>query len=142
MKFGKNDEMGGNDNAFGLIGKGVEVTGDILFSDGLRVEGRVAGSVVSESGTLIIEEAARVEARVDVGICVISGILEGNVNAKSRVEVRKTSQVRGDITTPVLLIEEGAIVNGAVGMGANQAGHVSEPIRSDDAEEQVRVKGA
>lgn len=142
MKFGKNDETG-NDNTFGLIGKGVEVSGDVLFNDGLRVEGRVAGSIVSESGTLIVEQAARIEARVDVGICVISGILEGNLSAKSRVEVHKTARVRGDITTPVLLVEEGAVVNGNVGMASQAVSNSAEPIRPGDAaEDQVRVKGA
>ena len=141
MKFTKNNE---NEDgpAFGLIGKGVEVTGDIIFDDGLRVAGRVAGSLVSESGTLIVEEAARVEARVDVGICVISGILQGEIRAKSRVEVRKTSRVRGDITTPVLLVEEGAVVNGTVGMGQETGSQLMDPIRQSETEEQVRVKGA
>lgn len=141
MKFGKNDETG-NDSAFGLIGKGVEVSGDIVFTEGLRIEGRVAGSIVSEGGTLIVEQAARIEARVDVGICVISGTIEGNLNAKSRVEVQKTARVRGDITTPVLLVEEGAVVNGNVGMGAQARGSSVEPMRPRDAEDQVRVKGA
>lgn len=141
MKFSKNGETG-NDNAIGLIGKGVEVSGDIVFTDGLRVEGRVAGSVVSEGGTLIVEQAARVEARVDVGVCVISGTLEGNVTAKSRVEVHKTARVRGDITTPVLLVEEGAVLNGSVGMSSQAGSHVGELMRPLQADEQVRVKGA
>lgn len=141
MKFGKNEEAG-NDSAAGLIGKGVEVSGDILFSGALRVEGHVKGSLVSESGTLIVEQAARVEARIDVGICIISGIIEGNLNAKSRVEVHKTARVRGDITTPVLLVEEGAVVNGNVGMGSKTGSNSVEAIRPRDAEEQVRVKGA
>jgi cytoskeletal protein CcmA (bactofilin family) len=141
MKFGKNDETG-NDSAFGLIGKGVEVSGDIVFTDGLRVEGRVVGSIVSEGGTLIVEQAARIEARVDVGICVISGNVEGNLSAKSRVEVHKTARVRGDITTPVLLVEEGAVVNGNVGMSSQAGSSSVEPMRPRDAEDQVRVKGA
>ena len=141
MKFGKNDEIG-SDNAYGLIGKGVEVSGDITFADGLRVEGRVVGSIVSEGGTLIVEQAARVEARVDVGICVISGTVEGNLSAKSRVEVHKTARVRGDLTTPVLLVEEGAVVNGNVGMASQPAASSVEPIRTRDVEDQVRVKGA
>ena len=141
MKFGKNDEAV-NDNAFGLIGKGVEVSGDIVFSDGLRVEGRVSGSVVSEGGTLIVEQAARIEARIEVGICIISGILEGNLSAKNRVEVHKTARVRGDITTPVLLVEEGAVVNGNVGMSSQAGSNTAEPLRSTNAEDQVRVIGA
>ena len=141
MKFGKNEEAG-NDSDAGLIGKGVEISGDIIFTGVLRVEGRVTGSLVSESGTLIVDQAARVEARVDVGICIISGIFEGNLSAKSRVEVHKTARVRGDITTPVLLVEEGAVVNGNVGMGSTASASSVEPIRLKDAEEQVRVKGA
>ncbi|HWN99381.1 MAG TPA: polymer-forming cytoskeletal protein [Blastocatellia bacterium] len=141
MKFGKNGEIG-NDNAIGLIGKGVEVSGDIAFSDGLRVEGRVSGSLVSDGGTLIVEQAARIEARVDVGICVISGTVEGNVTAKSRVEVHKTARVRGDITTPVLLVEEGAVLNGNVGMGSQSGSHLVDSTLTSDEEDQVRVKGA
>ena len=132
----------GIDTASGLIGKGVEVTGDILFTDGLRVEGRVNGSLVSEKGTLVIEESARVEARVDVAICLISGILDGNVKAKSRVEIRRTSRVRGDIITPVLLVEEGALLNGNVGMSAEAAGRLLDSTRQGDGEETVLVKGA
>src|SRR5687768_15762336 len=118
MKLVKNNV---NDSAFGLIGKGVEVKGDILFTDGLRVEGRVVGSLVAENGTLIVEQSAHIEARVDVGVCVISGALEGNVKAKSRVEIYKSSRVRGDITTPVLLVEEGAVLNGSIGMNEQAA---------------------
>ena len=132
----------GIDTASGLIGKGVEVTGDILFTDGLRVEGRVNGSLVSEKGTLVVEESARVEARVDVAICLISGILDGNVKAKSRVEIRRTSRVRGDIITPVLLVEEGAVLNGNVGMSAEAAGRLLDSTRQGDGEETVLVKGA
>jgi len=139
MKIVKNN---GDDNAYGLLGKGVEVTGDILFTERLQVEGRVVGNVVSESGTLIIEETGRVEAQVDVGVCVIRGILEGNVRAKSRIEVRKASRVRGDLTTPVLLVEEGAVFNGTIGMGAEVSSRMPETIRPKDSEEKLKVKGA
>ena len=132
----------GNEGAFGLIGKGVEVRGDILFTEGLRVEGKVVGSLVAESGTLIIDESARIEARVEVGVCVISGTLDGNVKAKSRVEIHKTSRVKGDITTPVLLVEEGAIINGSVGMNEEAVNRLREPISSNETETNLMVKGA
>jgi cytoskeletal protein CcmA (bactofilin family) len=132
----------GNDSAFGLIGKGVEVKGDIIFTDGLRVEGRVVGSLVAENGTLIVEESARIEARVEVGVCVISGTLEGNVKAKSRVEIYKNSRVRGDITTPVLLVEEGAVLNGSVGMNEEAASRLLDATRSETNDKNALVKGA
>jgi cytoskeletal protein CcmA (bactofilin family) len=139
MKLVKNN---GNEGAFGLIGKGVEVKGDILFTDVLRVEGRVVGSLVAENGTLIVEESARIEARVEVGVCVISGTLEGNVKAKSRVEIYKSSRVRGDITTPVLLVEEGAVLNGSIGMNEQAANRLLETPRPETNEQGAMVKGA
>lgn len=139
MKIVKNN---GDENAHGLLGKGVEVRGDILFTERLQVEGKVAGKLVSESGTLIIEETGRVEAQVDVGVCVIRGVLEGNVSAKSRIEVRKAGRVRGDLKTPVLLVEEGAVLNGTIGMGAEMSSRLPETARSKDGEEKLKVKGA
>lgn len=132
----------GNDFAFGMLGKGVSVMGDIRFDDKLHVEGKVIGKVASEKGTLIIEEAGRVEAQIEVGVCIIRGTLEGNVNARSRIEIHKTSHVRGDMTTPVLLIEEGAVFNGSVGMGQEAAARLPEEIQSRDSEERLKVKGA
>lgn len=130
-----------NDNTYGLLGKGVEVKGDILFADRLHVEGKVIGKLISEKGTLIIGETGRVEAQVEVSVCVIHGTLNGNVDAKSRVEIRKTSRINGDLTTPVLLIEEGAIFNGAIGMGQKASSSVIEGIRPVDADEKLKAKG-
>jgi len=128
-----------SDNISGLLGKGVEVKGDIVFADRLQVEGKVVGKLISEKGTLVIGETGRVEAQVEVGICVIHGTLNGNVDAKSRVEIRKTSRVNGDLTTPVMLIEEGAVFNGNIGMG--QKANVVEGIRPKESDEKLRAKG-
>lgn len=138
MKLSKTIE---NDNAFSSLTKGIEVTGDIVFADRLRVEGQVAGKLLSESGTLIVEAAGRIKAQVDVDVCIIRGTLEGNVNAKSRIEIHKSSRVNGDLTTPVLLIEEGAVFNGTIGMTRETASRMPQEIQSQESEEKIRVKG-
>jgi cytoskeletal protein CcmA (bactofilin family) len=137
MKLVKN---GGSDSIMGLIGKGVEVSGDIVFTDALRIEGKVMGSLVAENGTLIIDESATVEARIEVAVCVIAGTLDGNVKAKSRVEIHKTSRIKGDISTPVLLVEEGAVLNGSVGMSDEAASRLLDATRG--GQESFVVKGA
>lgn len=114
MKLVKGDN--GNSD-FGWIGRGIEVTGDIVFSDRLQIDGKVSGKLSSESGTLVIGEMGTVEAQLDVGICIIQGTLHGNLIARSKVEIRKTGRVNGDLVAPVLLVEEGAIFNGAIKMG-------------------------
>ncbi len=128
--FKGNDE----DSGQGRISRGVEVSGDVLFADALQVDGKVTGKLMSESGSLMIEQTGDIQADVDVGVCVIRGALTGNVNARSRVEIYKTARVQGDISTPVLLVEEGAMLSGAITMG-KAAARQTDAIRLDGNEE-------
>lgn len=139
MKLAKSNVNG---NSSGLLGKGIEVNGDINFAEELQVAGRVVGKLSSETGTLIIEDSGRVEAQVAVGVCVIRGILQGNVTARSRIEVYKTGRVSGDLITPILLVEEGAVINGTIGMAKEGGGRVSEESLSVGGEEKLKVKSA
>ena len=125
----------------GRISRGVEVAGDVLFADALQVDGTVTGKVISESGSLMIEPTGDIEADIDVGVCVVRGALHGNINARSRVEIYKTARVNGDITTPVLLVEEGAMLSGAITMGKAVA-KPSDAIRIEGSEDLRKTKGA
>jgi cytoskeletal protein CcmA (bactofilin family) len=131
----------GEDSGQGRISRGVEVSGDVLFADALQVDGKVTGKLISESGSLMIEQTGDIHADVDVGVCVIRGALHGNVNARSRVEIYKTARVQGDITTPVLLVEEGAMLSGAITMGKETA-QQPDAIRLEGSEELRKSKGA
>src|SRR2546425_11162185 len=126
----------GEESSQGRIGRGVEVSGDVRFAGMLQVEGRVSGKLISESGTLVIEQTGEVNAEVEVGVCVIRGALHGNLNIGSRVEVSRTGRIQGDIKTPVLIVEEGALLMGSVLMGGEFAAaqnkvsvKESEPLR-------------
>jgi cytoskeletal protein CcmA (bactofilin family) len=135
--FKNNDE----DSGQGRISRGVEVSGDVHFSDALQVGGRLSGRVISESGSLLIEQAGDVQADIDVGVCVIRGSLRGNVNARARVEIYKTARVQGDITTPVLLVEEGALLSGAITMG-KETSQIPEEVRMESDDPLRKSKGA
>ncbi len=114
MKLIKTDSGSGSD--FGLIGRGIHINGDITFNNQINVEGKVTGKLLSESGTLTIGETGQLEAHVQVGVCVIHGTLVGDLIAKSRVEIRRTGRLQGNVIAPVLLVEEGAIFNGTIRM--------------------------
>lgn len=111
----------GEESSQGRIGRGVEVSGDILFTGLLQIDGKVTGRLVSENGTLIIEQPGEVNADVEVAVCVIRGAINGNLSIRSRVEVSKTGRIQGDIKTPVLIVEEGALLRGSVLMGDESA---------------------
>jgi cytoskeletal protein CcmA (bactofilin family) len=137
MKLVKS-EPGNSD--FGWIGRGIEVKGDIAFADRLQVDGKTDGKLTSESGTLIIGETGQVEAQIDVGVCVVHGSVHGNLIAKSKLEIRKTGRVHGDVMTPVLLVEEGAVFNGAIRMTQEAAGRLLEDIRLTEVDSDGRRK--
>lgn len=122
-----------NNSDFGWIGRGIEVNGDITFADRLQVDGKSTGKLTSESGTLIIGETGQLEAQVDVGVCVVHGELHGNIIARSKLEIRRSGRVHGDVITPVLLVEEGATFNGAIRM-SKESGRLLEEVRSGDVD--------
>jgi cytoskeletal protein CcmA (bactofilin family) len=123
---------------FGWIGRGIEVKGDITFADRLQVDGKTIGKLTSDSGTLIIGESGQIEAQIDVGVCVVHGSVQGSLIARSKLEIRRTGRVHGDVITPVLLVEEGAVFNGAIRMTQEVGGRLLEEVRLNEAESEGR----
>jgi cytoskeletal protein CcmA (bactofilin family) len=131
MKLVKNEATNSD---LGWIGRGIEVNGDIFFADRLQVDGKTQGKLTSDSGTLIIGESGQIEAQIDVGVCVVHGAVKGNLIARSKLEIRKSGRVQGDVITPVLLVEEGAAFNGVIRMSQEAGSRLLEEVRLDETE--------
>ena len=100
----------------GFIDKGSHVRGDLAFEEIFRIDGRFEGKIRSGS-ELILGDAADVTAEIDVARLSVNGSLKGSVHATERVELLAKARVFGDIATPVLRVEEGAVFQGACQMG-------------------------
>ena len=135
MKAFKADNVGAD---LGFIGQGIEISGQVQFNDRLQVDGKITGKVTSESGVLTVGESGLIEAQIDVGTCVIFGRIEGDLSSSARIEIRKSGRVHGDIVTPSLLIEEGAILNGMVKMTIDQQQQSSDSSMLPDEEKEKR----
>jgi cytoskeletal protein CcmA (bactofilin family) len=94
-----------------LIGEGTEFEGKLSFRGTIRIDGTVKGQILSED-VLIIGPDARVEAEIDVGQVIIQGQVIGNIHASRSIELFAPGSVLGDMTTPSLLIEKGAVFEG------------------------------
>ena len=103
-----------------LLGEGVEMVGELSFSHGLLVEGIVKGKLRSE-GSLMIGGKGRVEAEVVIKKVSINGEFRGVIHASDRVEINKAGKVYGDIYTPCLIIEGGAVFEGRCNMSERAA---------------------
>lgn len=91
----------------GFFDKDTEIKGDLSFKGTFRVDGRFKGKVDSGS-ILIIGESGKVEADIKIGHIIINGEVKGNIHASEKVEVNTHGRVFGTITTPKLVVEEGA----------------------------------
>ena len=100
----------------GFVGNGTSLTGEAAFKGMLRVDGHLSGRVSSSDGTLIISTNGQVDANVEVAVAQIYGTVNGDIIASKRIEMGRVAKVTGNIQTPALVIENGAIFEGSCRM--------------------------
>lgn len=95
-----------------IVGEGSVVEGHFEVSDSIRVDGTFRGKITS-SGSLIIGKQGEVNAdSIQVKDAVIDGCVKGPLDASNSVRLGSSAQIDGDITTQVLIVEEGAVLRG------------------------------
>lgn len=100
----------------GYVGTGTTLTGETNFQAMLRVDGHLTGRVISDNGTLVVGSGGQVDADVLVSAATIGGTVNGDIVATEKVELGRTARVVGNIQTPRLMIEDGAIFEGSCSM--------------------------
>ncbi len=112
MQFNKGKTA---DEIVSHLGEGTELSGEISFTKGLRVDGAIKGKVRSDA-LLEIGPAGKVDAEINVRRILIRGEFRGAIRASERVEILKEGKVFGDIFSPCLIIEAGALFEGRCNM--------------------------
>ena len=100
----------------------MRIEGRIVSQENLTIDGKVDGTIEVGEHTLTIGAGAEVKADLTANAVTISGTVKGNVTATTRVDLKPTASVEGDITTPRLAMAEGAVVRGRVEANARAAG--------------------
>ena len=98
-----------------LIGQNTEIRGDVIFSGGLHVDGKVKGNVLSAEGddsVLTLSERGVIEGEVKVPNVVVNGTVIGDVHALSHVELAAQARVHGNVYYSLIEMAMGAEVNG------------------------------
>ncbi|WP_370260830.1 polymer-forming cytoskeletal protein [Limnobacter sp.] len=100
-----------------LVGSDMTIKGDLRFKGGLRIDGEVDGNVVAEEGSkslLVISETGKVRGSVRVGHVVVSGAIEGPIEASELLELHPSANVSGDVRYKALEMHPGAVVDGTL----------------------------
>jgi cytoskeletal protein CcmA (bactofilin family) len=85
--------------------------GKMTFEGTFRLDGKVVGEIFN-SGTLILGETAVIQGKLGVNALILNGRVEGEVNAKERVEIHSKGKIYGTIMAPILVIQDGGIFEG------------------------------
>lgn len=99
-----------------LIGDTTTLKGDLFFSGGLHVEGKVEGNIktdeTNESALLILNENGVIEGNVEVPNMVINGTVKGDLHASGHVELASNAKIHGNVYYNLVEMAVGAQING------------------------------
>lgn len=99
-----------------IIGPSIHIDGDLRGEEDLVIEGEVNGTVHLKNHSLTIGAQGKIRADVYANVVYVDGSIEGDLYGSDRVVIRKSAQVKGNITSPRVVLEDGARFKGAIEM--------------------------
>src|SRR5215831_11862187 len=96
------------------IGRALRIEGRIVSEENLTIDGHVEGTIEVGNHNLTIGSGATVKADLSAKTIAVSGTVNGSLTATERIDLRDSASVFGDITTPRLVMNDGAVVKGKV----------------------------
>jgi cytoskeletal protein CcmA (bactofilin family) len=112
------------------LGENVVFKGGLSFDGTVRIDGKFEGHV-NTNDTLIIGETGDVVAEIVAGTVICKGRLKGTIVAATRVEMHASSKVFGDVKSPSLTMESGAVLDGNCDMSGNEERNVIQLVKED-----------
>lgn len=97
------------------LDRGSKVSGKLSFESAAKIDGEVDGEILGKEG-LTIGESAVVTAQIRATSVTVAGKVSGDITATQRIEIRASAKVNGNVTAPVLVIQEGAMFEGHCSM--------------------------
>jgi cytoskeletal protein CcmA (bactofilin family) len=102
------------------LGASCVLTGELRSTESLRIDGKVKGQVFCDQ-VLTIGESGVVHAAIEGDTVVIAGEVKGDVSARHKITLERTARVTGDLSTPGIVIQEGATLEGRIAISGDPA---------------------
>ena len=115
-----------------IIDESSEIEGKFTLSGTVMVNGRLRGEIVSND-TLVVGEKGVINANIRAGVVLVSGEIVGDVTASERVELLDRCRMYGDVSAPVVIIQEGALFEGQCRMTKTRPAEFSQPAMRDSS---------
>ncbi len=98
-----------------LIASGTRIEGQVQFSDGLRIDGEVAGDVSADESRpsiLVVSESAAVHGCIRADHVIVNGRVTGPIHARELLELQPKARIEGDVHYKALEMHQGATISG------------------------------
>lgn len=112
-------------------GSSLLIKGDISASEDLELYGRVEGNVSLPGHVLTIGPKAELQGQIVTRALIVQGLVTGNVAATERFEIRPGGRMKGDVTSPNVVMSEGSEFTGRVDMRRNFASPDGPPTEGE-----------
>ncbi len=115
-----------------VLGSDVEIKGSLKFAGELTFEGKLEGDVQTD-GMLHLGDSAIVNGNINAQSVVVRGKINGNINAKEKIEIKAKTELFGDIRASKLVIEEGVTFVGKTEVNPNKVAPSANMQRPGEA---------
>ena len=126
--------------ATGVIGAGLAFGGELSGSEDVVVAGRFEGKVTLPENTLSISQGGHVKAEVSAKVVEIEGQVQGDVQGAEKVVITATGKMEGTITSPRVILADGAKFKGSIDMDPPQPAKEPAPKPAQGAQQQERPR--
>ena len=99
------------------IGSSIQIKGEVTTREPLVIAGNVEGSVDAEGYALTLDPGGRLDATVIAETLVVAGAVKGSLTAETRIVVKDTATIEGELSAPAISLAEGASFQGKIDTG-------------------------
>ena len=109
-------------------GQSIVIKGDISGSEDLVIAGRVEGSITLDGRVLTLAQGSHVVGEISAGTVVVSGTVEGMIDAEQRLDIKSTAVVDGKLSTSKLIVADGSQLTTDVEMPTRSAPRLAQAV--------------
>jgi cytoskeletal protein CcmA (bactofilin family) len=124
-----------------VIGKAMRIKGDIYSQEDLYVDGEIEGTLELKEHCLTVGPNGKARSSIKAREAVVMGSIQGNVEARDKIAIRKDGKLVGDIKTAGIIIEDGAYFKGSIDI-VKVNGKAEAPATPAVKEPRAMVAGA
>jgi cytoskeletal protein CcmA (bactofilin family) len=113
-----------------MIGPSIKIKGEVSGDEDLLIQGQVEGTISLKDHEVVVGESGQVSADIHAKTIKIDGKVNGDISGTENVVISKLGNVRGNISAPRVLLEDGAMFKGSIDMDPGDQAATSKPQSS------------